>query len=97
MRVTAAGNANLVTEVLDFRVEPKVVGSIKGQGDTEDRAGVMVPVLVTGTFANPQFKPDLAGVAKKQLQDALTGSEKSMDKESLEETGKSILKGILGQ
>jgi AsmA protein len=52
VRVTAAGNANLVTEVLDFRVEPKVVGSIKGQGDTEDRAGVMVPVLVTGTFEN---------------------------------------------
>jgi AsmA protein len=97
IRVIAAGNANLVTEVLDFRVEPKVVGTIKGQGDTEDRAGVMVPVLVTGTFASPQFKPDLAGVAKKQLQDALTGSEKSMDKESLEETGKSILKGILGQ
>ena len=97
VRVAAAGNANLVTEVLDFRVEPKVVGSIKGQGDTEDRAGVMVPVLVTGTFAHPQFKPDLAGVAKKQLQDALTGAEKSMDKESLEETGKSILKGILGK
>ncbi|MGW8304092.1 MAG: AsmA family protein, partial [Desulfobacterales bacterium] len=76
IRVIAAGNANLVKETLDFRVEPKVVGTIKGQGDTSDRTGLMVPVLVTGTFAKPQFRPDLAGVAQKQLQDALQGTEK---------------------
>jgi AsmA protein len=100
IRVIAAGDANLVKETLDFRVEPKVVGTIKGQGDTEQRSGLMVPVLVTGTFAKPQFRPDLAGVAKKQLQDALQGTEKPaelLDKKTLEEKGKSILKGILSQ
>jgi len=100
IRVIAAGNANLVKETLDFRVEPKVVGTIKGQGDTSDRTGLMVPVLVTGTFAKPQFRPDLAGVAQKQLQDALQGTEKPeelLDKKKLEEKGKSILKGILNQ
>jgi AsmA protein len=100
IRVIAAGNANLVTEALDFRVEPKVVGTIKGQGDTGDRKGFMVPVIVSGTFSNPQFAPDLAGVAKKQLQDALQGTEKPedlLDKDKLEETGKGLLKGILNQ
>jgi AsmA protein len=100
IRVIAAGNANLVKETLDFRVEPKVVGTIKGQGDTSDRTGLMVPVLVTGTFAKPQFRPDLAGVAQKQIQDALQGTEKPeelLDKKKLEEKGKSILKGILNQ
>jgi len=100
IRVIAAGNANLVKETLDFRVEPKVVGTIKGQGDTSDRTGLMVPVLVSGTFAKPQFRPDLAGVAQKQLQDALQGTEKPeelLDKKKLEEKGKSILKGILNQ
>ena len=100
IRVIAAGDANLVKETLDFRVEPKVVGTIKGQGDTSDRTGLMVPVLVSGTFAKPQFRPDLAGVAKKQLQDALQGTEKPeelLDKKKLEEKGKGILKGILGQ
>ncbi len=98
IRVLATGNANLVTEKLDFRVEPKVVGTIKGQGDTGDRAGLMVPVIVSGTFANPQFAPDLAGIAKKHLQETLLGTEEGqMDKESLEETGKELLKGILGQ
>jgi AsmA protein len=43
IRVTAAGDANLVNETLDFRVEPKVVSTIKGQGDAEQRSGLMVP------------------------------------------------------
>jgi len=100
IRVIAAGDANLVTEALDFRVEPKVVGTIKGQGDSADRSGLMVPVLVSGTFAKPQFRPDLAGVAKKQLQETLMGSEKPeelLDKKKLEEKGKGLLKGILNQ
>ncbi len=100
IRVIAAGDANLVKETLDFRVEPKVVATIKGQGDAEQRSGLMVPVLVSGTFSDPQFTPDLAGMAKKQLQEKLLGSgegEKQLDKEGLEETAKGVLKGILGQ
>ena len=100
IRVVAAGDANLVTETLDFRVEPKVVGTIKGQGDTADRTGLMVPVIVSGTFSDPKFAPDLAGVAQKQLKGVLEGTEKPedlMDKEKLEEKGKDLLKGILNQ
>ena len=100
IRVTAAGDANLVKETLNFRVEPKVVGTIKGQGDAEQRSGLMVPVLVSGTFAKPRFAPDLAGMAKKQLEETVMGSGQGgqkLDKETLEETAKGVLKGILGQ
>jgi AsmA protein len=100
IRVIAAGDAHLVKETLDFRVEPKVVGTIKGQGDSEQRSGLMVPVLVTGTFSKPKFAPDLAGMAKKQLEETVLGSGQEgqkLDKESLEETAKGVLKGILGQ
>jgi AsmA protein len=34
LRVLATGKANLVDESLDFRVEPKLVGTLKGQADT---------------------------------------------------------------
>ena len=57
-------------------------------------------MLVSGTFSEPQFTPDLAGVAKKQLQEKILGSgkdEKPLDKEGLEETAKGVLKSILGQ
>ena len=42
IRLSAMGNANLVKEALDFRVEPKVVATLKGQGDTQDRSGLML-------------------------------------------------------
>jgi AsmA protein len=68
IRVLAAGKANLVSENIDFRVEPKFVATIKGQGDTKDRSGITVPVLVTGTFSSPKFAPDLSGMLKQTLE-----------------------------
>jgi AsmA protein len=69
LRVLATGNANLVSEAIDFRVEPKFVGTIKGQGDTASRSGVTVPVLVTGSFSSPKFSPDLKGMLTKGLEE----------------------------
>ncbi len=100
IRLVAAGNADLVSETLNFRVEPKVVATIKGQGDTEQRSGLMVPVLVSGTFAKPKFAPDLAGIAKKKLEETILGSgqdQPKLDKKNLEDSAKGVLKGILGQ
>ena len=72
VRLQASGKADLVRETLDFRVDPRVVGTIKGQGDDKERAGLGVPVIVSGTFANPDFRPDLEGLAKDRLKQALS-------------------------
>jgi AsmA protein len=64
LRVQATGKANLVDESLDLRVETKLVGSLKGQGDTKQREGITVPILVTGTFSSPSFAPDMKGIAE---------------------------------
>ena len=103
LRVIANGNADLVKETLDFRVEPKVVGTIKGQGDEKQRSGIMVPVLVTGNFSSPKFRPDFKSVAEQQLQEKVFESKKVkklLEKEELkhlQETTKGLLKGVLGQ
>jgi AsmA protein len=109
LRVKAAGKAKLVKEKLDFRVEPKFVGTIKGQGDKMDRAGFMVPVLITGRFDSPKFRPDLEGMIKTglkegipktdELQKLLPGkSGKKGGSKTLEDTAKGLLKGLkLGQ
>ncbi|MFH1292800.1 MAG: AsmA family protein, partial [Pseudomonadota bacterium] len=105
LRVKVAGKAKLVKEKLDFRVEPKFVGSLKGQGDTVERAGITVPVLITGTFDSPKFRPDLEGMLKKGLTEGIPKSDelqkllpgKSGDKgesKTLEETAKGLLKGF---
>jgi AsmA protein len=105
IRVLATGKTNLVEETLDFRVEPKFVATLKGQGDTEQRSGIMVPVLVTGTFSSPKFRPDLKGILKKGLEEELLKSsdlkkilpgQSTQDGESkpLEEQAKDLLKQL---
>jgi AsmA protein len=107
LRVVATGDANLVSEALDMRVEPKVVGTLKGQGDTMQRGGVMVPILVTGTFSEPKFRPDMEGMIKKGLKEGVpaptelkkllpgAGAEKKEgESKPVEDTVKGLLKGI---
>lgn len=93
LRLQASGKAHLVKETLDFRVDPKVVGTIKGQGDAHDRVGVGIPVIVSGTFASPSFRPDLEGLAKDRLRQALSPS--ASDKAPIKEKAGELIKGLL--
>jgi AsmA protein len=103
IRLTASGKADLIKELLDFRLEPKFVETLKGQGDTKNRSGIMVPVLVTGNFSSPKFRPDLEGVVKQEIEKSLpelqkkvlgTDSKKEGSK-PVEEQLKGILKGFI--
>jgi AsmA protein len=102
IRILAAGTADLVKETLDFRVEPKAVASITGQGDAAQRSGLMVPVLVSGTFASPKFRPDLSAAAKQKIEKQILESKEAqnlLEKEELKPLEKSVkgtLKGLLG-
>jgi len=94
LRVTAEGTADLNQETLDMRVEPKAVGTLKGQGDTKERSGIMVPVLVTGTFSDPRFAPDLKGVLEKGLQERLLGPKQEGEGQSTKDKLKDVLRGF---
>ena len=108
LRVLMDGNVNLPKEVLDVRVEPKFVATLKGQGDEKQRSGLMVPVLITGTFASPKIRPDLKAMVNKQLSSpegimgvlgGKTGEEQGTEdgtgKVKPEDAAKSLLKGFL--
>ncbi|HIJ57237.1 MAG TPA: AsmA family protein [Deltaproteobacteria bacterium] len=101
IRLLAAGNADLVKETLDFRIEPKLVASLEGQGDNKDRSGLMVPVMVSGTFSEPKFRPDLESIAKSLLKGKVLESEevkKLLDKKEIkpfEDQAKSLLNKFL--
>ena len=104
LRVVASGTANLVDEILDMRVEPKVVATIKGQGDTEERSGIRVPVLVTGPFSHPKFRPDLKGMFEEGLKQGIPDAEglkkmiepgEKRSGESTEDAVKDQVKGLL--
>jgi len=103
VRVIAKGNINLVKELLDLRIEPKFVATLKGQGDSKQRSGLMVPVLITGTFTSPKIRPDLAGMVGGQglpsaegLKQALGSKEDQKAKvETVKEDAKKQLKSLL--
>ncbi|HKJ64648.1 MAG TPA: AsmA family protein, partial [Desulfopila sp.] len=96
LRVKAMGSADMVSERLDMRVRTKIVGTLKGQGDTQDRTGLTVPLLVEGTFADPQYSADLSGLLSEEtLKEAVKNPEATKEKiKSLEDTGKQLLKGF---
>ena len=108
IRVLAKGKANLVKETMNFRIEPKFVATLKGQGATEQLSGITVPVLITGSFSSPQFRPDLEALLKQKLKTGLPDSSelnnmlkgkdsKEGEAKSLEEKAKGLLKGLLGR
>ena len=101
LRLLANGQADLVQETLNFRINPKFVATIVGQGDIEARSGVMVPVLVTGTFDQPQFQPDLKSIVRQQVEDKIIESEefnkvfeKNEQLQPFEEEAKKLIKGL---
>ena len=46
---------------VDYRIEPKIVASTKGQGAAAGAGGISVSVIVSGPWHNISYKPDLAG------------------------------------
>ena len=62
VRMTRAGNVDLPTQALKFRVEPQVVASLEGQGGKTDLKGLSVPVVIAGPWAKPSIYPDIAGI-----------------------------------
>lgn len=96
LRVNVAGTADLVTEKLNMKVRPKIVGTLKGQGDSSQRSGLTVPIRVEGTFAKPEYSADLSGIADEEtLKEAIKDPEATKEKlKSLEESGKGLLKSF---
>jgi uncharacterized protein involved in outer membrane biogenesis len=62
VRATGAGLVDLPAKRLEMRFDPKVVASLQGQGNTQDFAGLGVPIVVEGAFAEPRIYPDIAGI-----------------------------------
>ncbi len=62
VRMTGAGTADLAARTLAFRMEPRLVLTLEGQGGAADPVGLGVPVTVEGPWAGPRIYPDVAGI-----------------------------------
>jgi AsmA protein len=68
LRVEGTGTVDLPKRTVDYRVTPKAVASLEGQGGGA-ASGIMVPVLIKGPWTNLSYQPDLGGALKDQLSD----------------------------
>nr|WP_248304818.1 AsmA-like C-terminal region-containing protein [Breoghania sp. L-A4] len=63
VRISGSGTTDMPRKYLDWRVEPKVVASLKGQGAGDaELAGLGVPVIIRGPWDKPKIYPDIAGI-----------------------------------
>jgi AsmA protein len=88
LRLSAKGNSNLPPRTLNFRIEPKIVGTCKGQSGAFAKKGVAVPLFLKGTWDNPSWGIDMAALMK-MAPDLLKGGAKGAEK-----TVKGVIEGV---
>jgi len=70
LRVIGSGTVDIGRQAQNFRLEPTAVASLTGQGGSLGDAGLGIfPILVTGTWSNPSFRPDLTSAIEGLLSD----------------------------
>jgi AsmA protein len=62
VRMAGTGSVDLPAQSLTFRVDPKLVASLEGQGGKADLQGLGVKVAISGPWANPSIYPDIEGI-----------------------------------
>jgi hypothetical protein len=97
------GTANLVTQALNLRVNAIMsqnasqqvggtnIGGFMNTALANNQGELIIPVLVTGTFQNPKFAPDIQSVAQMKLKGLLPNSNNPAGAVS------GVLGGLLGQ
>lgn len=62
VRVNGTGTADIAAKTLQFRLDPKLVASLEGQGGAANPIGLGVPVVVQGSWGAPRIYPEIAGI-----------------------------------
>ncbi len=98
IRLTGEGNVDLGRERIDYAALPRIVGTLQGQGATDDRKGIAVPVRITGPWARPKVVPDLERLLRdpELAKDTVNKLGKVFKKLKKKEDVNKLLQGILG-
>ncbi|SDM55873.1 AsmA family protein [Maricaulis salignorans] len=98
LRITGSGWVNLPEQTVDYRLQPRAVASIQGQGGDRDLQGITVPVRIRGGFNNVNIGVDTEAVGQALLtgavRNALGGS--SGDATTPEDAVRNTLLNALG-
>lgn len=74
LRVAGSGFVDLPSQTLDYRLRPRLVASIEGQGGAADLRGVEIPVRIRGGFNDISIGVDTSAVGQALLSGALSNA-----------------------
>lgn len=102
IRIFGEGDVNLGAQTMSFRLTPKAVSTLEGQGGSADVSGLSFPLLVSGPWSNLSIRPDLEGGIANLLKDpegavdAVKGAIESISSGNLEGVAGDALKSVTG-
>lgn len=73
LTASGSGEIGLGARTLDYRVRPTALAAADGTG------GVMVPLLITGPWADPKFRLDLEGIAREKMEEEARAAAKAAE------------------
>ena len=97
LRIEGKGEVDLPNDSINYLIVTELVGSLEGQGgkSRSELSGLPIPVRITGSLANPNYRPDLEAAlsakAKAQLE-----AKKDELKQKAQEKVEEKLKGKVG-
>ena len=103
LTMTGFGEVNLPAQTIDLQLLPKVTTTPDGRNGTT----YAVPIRVGGTFAEPTYSVDTQALLKSRLEKSgrnllgralgldESGGEEPSDEQSVEDSAKSLLRGLL--
>ena len=98
LRIAGQGQADLVSERIDYTLNTTLSATAEGQGGKEltDINGITIPIKVSGTFDDPSYAPDVAGLAKAKAAKALEKNKEKITEKLKEKLGEDA-GGVLGE
>jgi AsmA protein len=97
LRITGQGSTNLVTQALDYRVTATVLKAPPGaDAGIAQLERASIPVKITGTFADPKVRPDLAGMARARVKQEVEQRKEEVQ-EKVKDKVKDKLKNLFGR
>lgn len=108
VRITGAGDINLLNETMDYLLNATVVGTLEGQGgqELEELKGVTIPVRIRGPFSDLSYRPDVetmvSETAKAKVEERIEEQKQELEQGLQEKLGEELgeelqdtLKGLL--
>lgn len=89
VRIQGVGNANIITQALNYQLTAKVVGSLEGQGGKQSSAlsGIDIPLKITGTISEPKFALDTDALLKGKVKQETDKLQKKLKNKLMDKLG----------